>query len=512
MKSRHFAKNNELSELKKIARLGLLRWLHRIDLDPSSKSYGIVDREYWSWKTKDFPNATLQAGISGFLDGHAHLDLPESAICKIVSAIIHGTKRIQRKDGSFEESYPKESSVCVTALVLFNILYSYFRYPHFFSEADRRDFETIVQKAFRFLENNFESHGLISNHLATIVYAKRFARKYLDIPAHDVELENFLNLQHKDEGWFPEYGGADPGYQSLLNHYILSGAYALNELPFVSKYLEKSVQFISNFCFPDATFGGEIGSRGTSILYPSGLIFIDGDKLCVFTHSVEWLLKKYIQNIEAITPITIDELNLVPVLNSFLFFHDVHTTLIQAEDKVLNKVDVQFLKDAGLLIKKTNVSYVALSNQKGSIRSAIKVDTNKWKDQSIAAFQVDEWTTQGAGVDRFEVIKNEVLLHFRAVKRKQVFNTPFKSIVLRVMASLLAPFPKLQRVFKKRMAAYVMEPSGKKGIPLKVQIDLSDPNLEIVIFNQGQEDWRPVSFGCHQHMASANTFTNRQLL
>ena len=36
-----------------------------------------------------------------------------------------GTQKIQRIDGSFEESYPYESSYCVTSLVIFFLLYTF---------------------------------------------------------------------------------------------------------------------------------------------------------------------------------------------------------------------------------------------------------------------------------------------------------------------------------------------------------------------------------------------------
>ena len=118
--------------LEQQVRLGAIRFLHSLDMREKSSTTGICDREYWSWKTKDFPNGTWQAGLSGFLDASELIDLNKDEIQQVVRTVVLGTRTIQRKNGSFEEAYPFESSYCVTSLVLFNLLYCYYRHTSFF--------------------------------------------------------------------------------------------------------------------------------------------------------------------------------------------------------------------------------------------------------------------------------------------------------------------------------------------------------------------------------------------
>ena len=49
--------------------------------------------------------------------------LSEKDVERILTIVITGTQKIQRIDGSFEESYPYESSYCVTSLLFFSTLY-----------------------------------------------------------------------------------------------------------------------------------------------------------------------------------------------------------------------------------------------------------------------------------------------------------------------------------------------------------------------------------------------------
>ena len=75
------------------------------------------------------------------------------------------------------------------------------------------------------------------------------------------------------EGWFPEYEGSDPGYQTLCLYY-LAKIYHLHPDSQLKTALERAVEFLSWFAHPDGTFGGEYGSRRTAIFYPGGLAIL----------------------------------------------------------------------------------------------------------------------------------------------------------------------------------------------------------------------------------------------
>ena len=76
---------------------------------------------------------------------------------------------------------------------------------------------------FSYLVKADETHALISNHLATAVAAlARWHRRTGDIQAES-KAKNLLArilANQSVEGWFSEYQGADPGYQSLCTYYL----------------------------------------------------------------------------------------------------------------------------------------------------------------------------------------------------------------------------------------------------------------------------------------------------
>jgi len=494
--------------------LGGLKWLHAIDFDPSSRSFGVADREYWGWKTKDFANATWQGGIAGFLDTHEQLNLSKESVIKIVRATVHGMKTLQRRNGSFEEAYPWESSACVTGLIVFNLLYAFYVYPHYFDSSLYKVIKDIIKRSFQFLDKTRETHGLIANHLATIIFAKRMARRFLGIVENNEELDHFLMFQHSKEGWFPEYGGPDPGYQTLLNHYVLAGAYALKELHLIIPTLKKSLDFISLFCFPDGSYGGEIGTRGTSIVYPSGFLLMEEQGSLKEFRESEWFLCQHQGSLDAVTPLTVDGPNFTPVFNSWAFFSKISLKGSHSSHNLLHKEPLReeiFLADAGIFLKKSKNAFIALSLRNACVRKGLQKDAGTWTDESLVGLTCKGWTTQGASVENFEHKENKLSWSYQAIKRKQVLNTPGKHVILRLVSMILFPFPMLQRVLKKSLVSYVMRPCKTRSSSLVANIDLNDPMLTLKIQNNGYEVWEAHAFGFHQHMASANTFAQRQI-
>ena len=82
---------------------------------------------------------------------------------------------------------------------------------------------TGLHKAADFLARSSEQHSLISNHLAGAALGLFKAGELFQENRYSDKGQSLLNLILKNqssEGWFPEYGGADPGYQTLCMHYL----------------------------------------------------------------------------------------------------------------------------------------------------------------------------------------------------------------------------------------------------------------------------------------------------
>ncbi|MGE0201797.1 MAG: hypothetical protein AB7P76_12640 [Candidatus Melainabacteria bacterium] len=502
-----------IDALENSVRTGALRWLHQIDLDPASRTYGVADREFWAWKTRDFINHTWQAGLAGFLDATPYLELSCEEIRAVVRAVVTGTQRFQRRNGSFEEAYPWESSYCVTALVLFSLLAARSRHPEAFPEDSDTGFHTIVRNGLTFLEATSETHGVIANHLATGYAAIALARQYLNLPLdEDRHWRPFMALQHA-EGWFPEYGGADPGYQTLLNHYLRvylacrpSGA-----CPQLRESLERSQRFCAAFAMPDGGFAGEAGSRGTQIVYPGGLLPLNDDPDAM----PGWWLSVHQPNIATVTPVTVEAGNMAPVFNSWAFLAvGLKQTRPDFSEVATLLVSDQVFPEAGLWVFRREHAMAVVSTKQAVIRRVQRVE-NVWQDASLTAWvkteQNNQLTTQGVPPQDLTVTESSIRWRYAARQRRQPINTPLRLIALRVIGMVCALLPWLQSPIKQAMVAFVMGRSeAVQPLPLTMTLDRQDALLTVVV-DPVPPGWRRQPVGFHQHMASANTLDLRAL-
>jgi hypothetical protein len=117
-----------------------------------------------------------------------------------------------------------------------------------------------------------QESGVLSNHEALIVAC---LVRMTDRPAGDhwqevlaARLKRLLSWQSK-EGWFSEYGGADPGYLSLTIGLLADIDRRRPEIG-LRQPLRRAIEFISAFVHPDGTVGGEYTSRGTLNFFPHG--------------------------------------------------------------------------------------------------------------------------------------------------------------------------------------------------------------------------------------------------
>src|SRR3989338_1120570 len=443
-------------------RMGALRWLHSIDLDPGSRTYGIADREFWAWKTKDFPNATWQSGLAGFADSYGLLGISDAQAASIVSAILAGSKNLQRSSGSFEEAYPYEDSYAVTALVLFSLLYAYYRRPGWFGRTEEKLLAEIAAPAIAFLKKTPETHGLISNHLAAGLLAAALAGKYLGIPS-DSSLSTLFALQDSQEGWFPEYGSADPGYQTLLNHYLaaaLALGWELDTAP-----LRKSVEFIAHFCFPDCSFSGEMGSRGTSIFYPSGSVLFDGGRPALSVAS-SWFEEMHRASSDCVCPISVDSGNFAPVFNSWALYAALSSAAARPQPEE-SRTGATVFRNAGMAVAWSQQGRLAVSWHNGALRKAEKKE-GVFQDASVVAFTRGESSTQLSRPRLISLDESGVACRLYAAPRKQALPGPLSLAAVRAMGAAGYLCPPFHRLVKRLLARHLMggsEAGTGTGLP-----------------------------------------------
>ena len=255
------------------------RLLSLQDRNPFSPTYGCFKRTYWLDKVDDFPDALPQFGVLSLALVYGH-DMPGNIFKghpKIREWILAGMKywtKIQHRDGSFDEFYPNEHGwTGPTGFLLYATLKSYMildernEFPADF----REPFFAACRKAADYIIT-WDEHGVLANHHAMAVLPVAYAYHVLKDErfkaGYEKKLAEFLSFCNP-EGWSLEYDGADIGYLSATVSF-LGKAWKLNRDPRLKEIMEKGVEFLSYFVYPNGFFAGSMGSRQTLHFYSHG--------------------------------------------------------------------------------------------------------------------------------------------------------------------------------------------------------------------------------------------------
>lgn len=250
------------------------RLLTQMDRQWDSPTCGCFDRNYWHYKTTDFPCARHQeaAYTLALLYNTDHPNNPyyrnEHIKQWAISALQFWAKN-QAPDGSFSEWYPYEHSFVATT---FSTLAALETMKEFNKEKyiQPRGVDVAVYRACRWIDRHDEP--LVSNQMAGSILALALASKSGIHKFNYMErLQRLLNRQTK-EGWFKEYAGFDAGYSYVTLDYLARLSLLDKQLyNALEEPLNRLLEFLQYFIHPDGTTGYYYTSRNTSYIIPSGL-------------------------------------------------------------------------------------------------------------------------------------------------------------------------------------------------------------------------------------------------
>ena len=299
------------------------RLLSLLDRDSSSQTYGSFDRQHWAWANKDFVNADFQRGVY-ILAILFTEEFPwnkyynNENVLKWISAGFDYWAKIQHKNGSFDQWYPQEGSVGTTGFTLCALSEAFVLIQEKIPGEQKERLLVAFDKAANFICRHRETHGLISNHLAGMALALLNASNILNNNKYLKESNKLLQRIFEGqsaEGWYSEYNGADPGYETLGIAY-LAKYWKKTQDPQLFLSLKRSMDYLVHFVHPDGTLGGEYGSRSTELYYPSGI-----ETLKPALPQAEYIADKMIVGIRegcVVSPSTVDVFNFMPLLSSYL--------------------------------------------------------------------------------------------------------------------------------------------------------------------------------------------------
>jgi len=243
-----------------------------VDRNPFSPTYGCFDREYWHYRTSDFP-----CGM------HQEMCLPLAMLYttpypgnryhgwerlrELAVAGIEFSMKSSHPDGSCDDYFPYEQAMGALVFSTYACTETFL-----ILGLDDERMRAFFRKRGDYLARHNEA-GRLSNHQAFAalaaynIYLVTGDEKYRRLAEDRIELT--LSWQHAEEGWFQEYEGADPGYHTatvdFLAKVMQKGGYDSLVDP-----LRRAVDFAWHFVHPDGSYGGEYGSRNTYHFYPHG--------------------------------------------------------------------------------------------------------------------------------------------------------------------------------------------------------------------------------------------------
>lgn len=457
----------------------LPRVLGLFDADRTSDSHGIGDRRFWAWGLIDFGNGTFQGAAHGlarlWVSGLWPYDTPRERFIGRIDALFDGARRLSRRDGSLEEAFPREGSYCVTALVAYDLLCAIDLLRETASAETRQRWRSTVQPMIGYLIVADESHAFISNHLATAAAALARWHALVGDPVAEARARQLLDriLKHQSsEGWYEEYGGADPGYQSLATCY-LADLHQLRPQWSLADSLVRSIDFLCHFVHPDGSFGGLYGSRCTRLYYPAGI-----EALALTSASAAALasaMARSVADSRVVGLDAIDEPNLIPMFNAYCWaaaLRAARPRAIEDPAEAAPALRRQLLRrhfpEAGLWIDAGPQHYTVVSTRKGGVVAHFVDDRLERCDAGVVVRDRRGrlGSTQSMNpANACRLDGNTLVIEADACHMPRRLPTPLQFAVLRLACESVLRVPRWREAVKRLLVRWLI--SGRRAWPVR---------------------------------------------
>ena len=246
--------------------------LQLLDRDPLSETAGCFDRQYWHYRTMDFPCGMSQEFVLPLALAwkHPFPDNPHHQQDRVREWTLSGidfARRAAHKDGSCDDYYPFERALGAAVYSLHGMAEAYR-----IVDGDDPNLVAFLAQRARWVMAHGES-GVLANHHAIAAAALQSTALVTGddtfATAARAKARETLSHQH-DEGWFREYDGFDPGYQTVTVDFLARYWRASGDDD-VLEGLERAVELLEAAQHPDGTFGGEYAARSAYHAQPHGL-------------------------------------------------------------------------------------------------------------------------------------------------------------------------------------------------------------------------------------------------
>lgn len=461
------------------------RLLSLQDRNPYSPTYGCFHRDYWLFKTSDFPDAVRQFGVHALALVYKHafpgsIYLNQPKIRDWAIAGLDYWAGIQHGDGSFDEFYPYERGwVGPTAFTTYTSIETYRLLG---DEVPAEVGERVlgaVERAAHFIAAGESEEDHLANHHAMACLALWKAYELVGDPAFKDGFERawsaFLTYHNRDEGWSREYDGVDPGYLSATISF-LGKVYQSNPDPDIYAVLEQSVEFASYFAYPNGFYAGSIGSRNTLHFYPHGFEIL-ADEIPLAGAIAEKLLQGLSEDKLVPPEIMADRYVFYRVPELLLSYLD-YTPRPDSSPGLPYKREpfTRFYEKSRIFVSKTPDAYVVANLAKGGVVKAFDLadDALALNDCGIIGQLEDgsvvtsQWIDPGYQVEATDTTW-AVSGHLQLVPSNKLF-TPFRLILFRAALIALGWVPAFAHFLKGRIRKTLI--LGQRSVPVNFRREM----------------------------------------
>lgn len=471
----------------------LPRVLSLMDRERYSPTRGCMDRTFWSWKFVDYPDARFQEGLC-FLAFMYATDFEGNELHRnprLLQWIAGGFEYwcdIQRSSGDFDEAYPFESSLAATGFTSFYVSEAYRFVEKDLPGTTALRFRNSLTLAGDWLMVNDENHGFLSNHLAVAATALYHAYQITGEQRFEARARYFLQniLDHQsDEGWYDEYGGADPGYQTHGSFYLARYLELSGDERLLSS-LDKSFRFLAHFIHPDLSVGGEYTSRNTQTYYPAAF-----EMMADRSPTASWIADTMLPVVKTHSAAglgSVDIYNYFPLLNNCVFAYCGAST---NEGRRLDhkqpspESGVHYFPAAGLLkIRKARYDLYLGVNKGGVLklfdRSRCKLVLSdcgyigKLRSGQILSSQ---WSVKGRKV---AVAEDTITLNGSFYQLSRQVMTPYRFLAFRIFNLTLGRFRRPAYWIKALLVKFLIYRKKDLDMYFERHIELNDDGIKIV--------------------------------
>lgn len=461
------------------------RILGSMDRNEYSDTYGCLDRAYWQYKTSDFacarfqePALTLALLYSNSFDGNIVFENEKTLKWSIAS--MEYVLRIQNSNGSFDEWYPNEHSYVGTAFPIYSLSEAYLMLEKELTEKQKEEIYECFVKAGKWLmkEKRIETSNQEAGAIAALYNLYLISKELKFKKAAENKVETLTKIR-SDEGWFPEYGGPDIGYLTVLIDF-LAKYYKKSRDKIIPDLLDPTLSFISYFIHPDGSSGGEYASRNTEFRLPHGFEILSKEN-----EKARAISDKLASSVsEVLNPLTLDD----------RFSFQYHSSYLQAfleYEPRTRKLTLPYEKEfsiffekSGLMTTRQKKYYAVLGASKGGVLKVFS-PTGKliYSDCGYVGklSEGEMLTSQWLDLNRdIELNEDEITIRgeFMKVSTKQVLN-PSYSILLRTAMITLGRSRRMAKLVKNFLSEKLIKKGERVGMRFVKRIKLNPDNILI---------------------------------